>query len=141
MENIILTAIIALCTIAFNVYVITSLHKDRVLSSKKEPPISSYINRIEYTEKMMEFIRQFTIQISVIRYRQFLDEHELDKITKSQIQKLVTETATAVNESFSQEPIKYDELLLTKDFVNTYIIQTSILAIKDLLEKSVNENI
>ena len=140
MENIILASIIALCVITYTSYAIVTLNKTKDGSGNKTPdPIYPTIGKIKYTDELLEFIRKLSIQLSVIKFKEFIDEHEIDKITKSQIQKLVTETASMVNSSFSKDPIDFDNLLVSREFLDEYIVQTSIMAIKDLLERSVTE--
>ncbi len=94
---------------------------------------------IKYSQDVMSFIKEFTIQVSVLRYREFFDNHRMDKVTKAQIQTLVSETAMEVNRSLRLKMIDYNITLYTKEFVEHFIVQTTMVALKDLLEKSIIE--
>ena len=95
---------------------------------------------IRYSEQLLDFIQRITIQSSVLKYKEFVDNHELDKITRAQVQNLVTDTTVETKEHINLDLIDYDELLYDRQFIEMYIIQTSITTIKKLLEKSVNES-
>jgi hypothetical protein len=93
----------------------------------------------DYSEKLLEFIRMLTTQISVLKFRTFVDNHEMDKITKANIQKLVAEVAESVNTSINSTNIDFDDILFTKEFYENYIVETSLITIKNLLNKTIND--
>jgi len=93
----------------------------------------------EYSEKMLDFVKMLTSQIAVLRFRTFVDTHELDKITKANVQKLVTDVAETVHNSINIDNIDFEDMLFNKEFFEKYIIETSLITIKSLLDKAVNE--
>lgn len=94
--------------------------------------------RVEYTQLMMTYIRDFTIQVASIQFRNFIDGHDLSKVTKATMSKLVEDTAIKVNKSIYLNNIKFDDLLFTEDFYNNYIIDVAMVSIKELLDKVIN---
>ena len=88
---------------------------------------------------MLDFVKMLTSQIAVLRFRTFVDTHELDKITKANVQKLVTDVAETVHNSINIDNIDFEDMLFNKEFFEKYIIETSLITIKSLLDKAVNE--
>lgn len=118
------------------------LNKLKKANVVEEPVIEEKFitsKNIKYSQDVMSFVKEFTIQVSVLRYREFFDNHRMDKVTKAQIQTLVSETAMEVNRSLSLKMINYNITLYTKEFVERFIVQTTMVALKDLLEKSIIE--
>lgn len=107
------------------------------LNSKLESP-EFYNMRIEYTNSMLKYVHDFTIQVASIQFRNFVDGHDLNKITKATMSKLVEDTAIKVIKSIDSKNIKFDDLLFTKDFYNNYIIDIAMISIKELLDKAIN---
>lgn len=96
-------------------------------------------NIADYSEKLLEFIKMLTSQIAILKFRTFVDNHEIDKITKANIQNLVADVAETVNVSINADHIDFDDVLFTKEFYENYIIDTSLITIKGLLNKTINE--
>ena len=92
----------------------------------------------EYSNKILEYIRMLVGQIAMIKFRTYEDGHQFDKTTKANIEKLITEIANSVHESLNRANISFDDTLFKEDFLNDYIIQTTIIVIKDMLEKAVD---
>ena len=86
----------------------------------------------------MSLAREITIQVCVLQFNAFKDSHEIDKINRSHIQKLVTTIAKEVNDLVVLDNLDYDNLLYKKEFVERYIINISINTIKDLLDKAID---
>lgn len=137
MEQIILLSVIALCIIVFSTYTMIAIHK-YMLKSGEKPDLANYKYPIEYTEAVLKFIKTFVMHISIIHYNVFIDSHDPDKINRTQIQHLVEDTAKDINGYIKSDIIEYDKLLVTKNFIDEYVIQTTIIAIKDLLNKTIN---
>lgn len=93
----------------------------------------------EYSHEVLEYLRSFIVEVSAIIFRNFIDNHEIEKITKATMTKLVEDTAKTVNESISVTNIRFDDTLFTRKFYDKYIIDISMISIKELLEKAVNK--
>lgn len=137
MEQIILLSVIALCIIVFSTYTMIAIHK-YMLKSDETPDLANYKYPIEYTEAVLKFVKTLVMHMSIIHYNVFIDSHDPDKINRTQIQHLVEDTAKDINGYIKSDIIKYDKLLVTKNFIDEYVIQTTIIAIKDLLNKTIN---
>lgn len=98
---------------------------------------NSYLTDIEYSTKILDYINAFTVQVATLNFRNFLDTHELEKVTKATLSGLVEETASMVNDSMVKENIMFEDALFTEEFYDKYIINIVMVTIKDLLDKAV----
>ena len=83
---------------------------------------NSYLTDIEYSTKILDYINAFTVQVATLNFRNFLDTHELEKVTKATLSGLVEETASMVNDSMVKENIMFEDALFTEEFYDKYII-------------------
>lgn len=127
--------------LAINLVIVTADLVFNIIKSNRTPaalPTASNIDDVEYSDRTLEFIREYCVQVSVLKYREFIDGHELDKITRTQLQNLVTATVKFINESIVRDHINFDRMLYTSEFVDNYIIHTVMSTSKNLLAKSVD---
>lgn len=94
---------------------------------------------VEYSNQVLEFVRSIVGQVAVLKFRTFTDTHDLTKITKAHLQPLVTDVATMVKDSINIENISIGEALFTKDFYEKYIIETSVIMIKQMWETAIED--
>lgn len=94
---------------------------------------------VEYSNKVLELIRSIIGQIAVLKFRTFQDTHEMDKVTKANVEGLVKDVAQMANNSLNMNNIFLDDTFFTKEFVEKYIIETSIILIKQMTDKAVAE--
>ena len=97
----------------------------------------SAAEKIKYTTDMIDFIKVLCQQTSLLRFRDFIDNHEISKTTRSNYATIVDETARSIHNSLMRTNIKYDDLLVSQEYVNTYIIEVTSITIRDLLEKTI----
>ena len=97
----------------------------------------SAAEKIKYTTDMIDFIKVLCQQTSLLRFRDFIDNHEISKTTRSNYAAIVDETARSIHNSLIGTNIKYDDLLVSQEYVNTYIIEVTSITIRDLLEKTI----
>lgn len=97
----------------------------------------SAAEKIKYTTDMINFIKVLCQQTSLLRFRDFIDNHEISKTTRSNYAAIVDETARSIHNSLMRTNIKYDDLLVSQEYVNTYIIEVTSITIRDLLEKTI----
>lgn len=97
----------------------------------------SAAEKIKYTTDMIDFIKVLCQQTSLLRFRDFIDNHEISKTTRSNYAAIVDETARSIHNSLMITNIKYDDLLVSQEYVNTYIIEVTSITIRDLLEKTI----
>ena len=96
------------------------------------------VKTVIYSEKLLNFIKTYTAQITLLRFHQFMDSHKTEKITRMQIKGLIEEIATEVNKGINDDNINYANALITNGFVKTYIIETVVITVKELLSKSID---
>ena len=89
----------------------------------------------EYSDKVLEFSRKFAAQTSVLKFNAFINNHDSEKVTRSQIKNLISDTATNINISMIYDNIDFSRTLFSKDFLVKFIINTTIISIKELLDK------
>ena len=94
---------------------------------------------IEYSRNLMKYLREFIGQITVIKFKTFIDSHNMDKITEINIKKLIDDIATTTNNSINRSNILFDNTIITKEFYESYIVETAIILVKEMLEKLENE--
>lgn len=97
----------------------------------------SAAEKIKYTTDMINFIKVLCQQTSLLRFRDFIDNHEISKTTRSNYAAIVDETARSIHNSLMRTNIKYDDLLVSQEYINTYIIEVTSITIRDLLEKTI----
>lgn len=95
--------------------------------------------RSKYSEDILKYVRTFTTQITILKFREFIDTHDIEKVNEANIKGLVEDVARNVHDSIKEDRILFDELLFTKLFYESYIIDITVSTIKDLLNKSVEE--
>lgn len=94
---------------------------------------------IEYSRNLMKYLREFIGQIAVIKFKAFIDSHKMDKITEINIKKLIDDIATTTNKSINRSNILFDNTIITEEFYESYVIETTIILVKEMLEKLENE--
>lgn len=92
------------------------------------------ISKIEYTEKMIEFIIKFVTDQSTLSFKAFIDTVDMKKMTKHILVKHITQVATEIKNDFKVD-IDYDNLLVTADYIDTLIVDTTMYVAKSLWEK------
>lgn len=94
---------------------------------------------IEYSNKLLDFTKMMVSQISILKFKTFIDNSKIDKITKSQVEKIVTDVASSVKDALNMNNITIEDTLYTEEFFNQYIIDTSIYTVKQLMNKLLSE--
>lgn len=92
-----------------------------------------------YTGSVMEFIRDLTAQVAVLKFREFADSRSLEKVTKEHTKHLIQDIANSVKGYIDQNKLDEEGLLVSPQFMNEYIINMSVNCVKDLLKKAVDD--
>lgn len=101
------------------------------------PP--DHTKNLQYSKEILEFVKAIIAQEAVMYFRDFSDSHIIEKVTLSQVKKIVTDVANRVNRSMKRDSIDFSITVFNEDFYNHYIIECSKDYIKQLLEKYVVE--
>lgn len=95
---------------------------------------------LDNSKQLLEFIRMMVGQVAVLKFRTFIDTRDVERSTKANIESLVQDVATTVNASLNMSNISIENTIYSKEFFEQYIVETSVIIIKDLLDKSLNED-
>lgn len=96
---------------------------------------------VEYSNKVLELVRSIVGQIAVLKFRTFQDSHDMSKITTTNTKALVDDVARMAKRSLNMNNIFLDDTFFTKEFIENYIVETSIILIKQMIEKAANDDI
>lgn len=105
--------------------------KEYIQKLKTEKEILSYTN--EFTQ----FLKEYVAQVSVIKFRTFIDTHDIDKSTNQQYQRIVKETAEEVKLNLTKVDLSI--LLISEKAIDKMIVDYSVIYIKDLIDKNFGE--
>ena len=94
---------------------------------------------VDYSNKVLELVRSIIGQIAVIKFRNFQDSHDMSKVTEANVKSLVKDVATMAMGSLNMKNIFLEDTFFTKDFIEQYIIDTTVILIKQMMEKAVND--
>lgn len=92
----------------------------------------------DHSEKLLNFAKMITTQVAILKFRTFADGHDISKVTIANVRDVADNVAKTVKSSINMDSIDFSDTLFTKEFYESYIIETSIIAVKSLLEKTVN---
>lgn len=96
-------------------------------------------NQLSYSNNLLKYINELIGIYSKLKFKSFLDKYETSKITQEHVKKLISEVAVSVNESIDYSKIDFNNTMYTKDYINKYIVETTVYHIKDLVEESILE--
>lgn len=92
---------------------------------------------LSYTNEFIQFLKEYVAQVSVIKFRTFIDTHDIDKSTNQQYQRIVKETAEEVKLNLTK--IDLSILLISEKAIDKMIVDYSVIYIKDLIDKNFGE--
>lgn len=93
---------------------------------------------VEYSKQVLEFIRMMVGQVAVIKFRTFIDNRKIEKISKANVEELVADVARTVNRSINMSNIQIENTVYSREFFEEYIVESSVMIIKDLLARDLN---
>lgn len=103
--------------------------------------ITKSTTMINYTENLLKYVKDFTVEYTVVTYNHFIDNTVIDKMTKNILEKLINQISKDTRNFLKSTSINYDMLLVTDEYIDKLIINTVICSVKQLFEKSVDETI
>ena len=62
----------------------------------------------------------------------------MSKVTKANVEELVKDIAHMANNSLNMDNIFLDDTFFTKEFVENYIVETTVILVKQMMEKEFN---
>ena len=92
----------------------------------------------EYSNNLLEFIRLMVGQTAVIEFQTFQDNHDMTKVTKANIESVAKRVAEIVHNSINEDVFSFENVFFTRRFYDYYIVNTSIVLVKQMFEKVVD---
>lgn len=93
---------------------------------------------LEYSQKSLEFIKLMISQIALLKLKAFIDQHDISKVSRSQIEKVVEDVALTVRNNINMQNFQIENTIYTEEYFDQYIIQTSVFIVKKLFDEAVN---
>ena len=69
----------------------------------------SPIDRVTYSNDILDYARNFTMQITALRFRDFIDAHKVEKLTLPIFKNFASNTASEICTYIDKEKIDYVE--------------------------------
>lgn len=88
--------------------------------------------KLEYSKQLITYIKEYSAQIAVIKFRNFKDTHNIENSTRQQFENLIRETAKEVKGSIDF----YGKTIFTDLAIDKLIIDSIIMYIKELIDKN-----
>lgn len=118
---------------------VSSKNYNAMTQSSRQTESENLSWRITYTKQTLDFLKELCQQTTLLKFRDFIDTHEIDKTTRSNYASLVDVSATTVHQSLQQDKIDPEQLLVSSEYLDNYIIELCSLTVRDLLSKTVVE--
>lgn len=135
------------CVIAMEIRYLFRSIVDRLAASKaKDKAICDHMIfnethvKVAYTRDILNFVREFSADNSVLKYESFVNNIHMEKLNKKNLENFISETAKDIRDSLNEQSIMYDMLLVSRDYIDSLIIDTCIYNIRLLFEKTVDES-
>ena len=120
---------------------LTKLDEYIDIQSKKINTISEDRNIVTTSNELLAYIQSIASQIAGLKVREFYDSHRIDRVTRANIASLAAEVAREVNKSININCIKFENILITKEFYESYIVNISFALVKALFDDVVDSNV
>ena len=112
--------------------------KDELEELRNQEPEIPPQDMIEYSNKLLDYIREFTMQVTVLKFQVFRDSHDVEKLTEGIIKGFVAEVAKEVYGYITHDKIDFTRTLFTSEFFDNYIISTVVSSTKSLIDKTID---
>jgi biopolymer transport protein ExbB/TolQ len=137
--------IILLIHICFKLQSLIYQEEDFFKKQKKKLEESSVekINKdkeiLAYSESLLKSIRDAIAAVSSIKYKEFSDNHNIEKITKEHFKRMIEDTVSTIKTDINFSNIDYDNIIYTKEYINRYIIDTTVYILKNMFNTEIDE--
>lgn len=96
--------------------------------------VDSSVTMIKYTESLIDYIRNMVSATAVIKFKEFQDAHDMKKISRERYTSVIRDVAESVKDGMKYDNIAFNNLLVTEQWLDKFIIDTTVHAVKSLLE-------
>ena len=94
---------------------------------------------LEYSNKSLEFIKLMVSQIALLILKAFIDQHDISKVTRSQIEKVVEDVATTVRKNINMNNFQLSHTIYTEEYFDQYIVDTAVFIVKKLFDEAIEK--
>lgn len=94
---------------------------------------------LEYSNKSLEFIKLMVSQIALLKLKAFIDQHDISKVTRSQIEKVVEDVATTVRKNINMNNFQLSHTIYTEEYFDQYIVDTAVFIVKKLFDEAIEK--
>lgn len=95
--------------------------------------------KVKYSNELIIYIQKITREIALMKFNEFKDSHNLEKINITNMKDVVEMVAKEINESFDKQYPDFEYLLFKEKFFNKYITYYTIYVCKKLIEEEIEE--
>ena len=96
--------------------------------------------KLEYSKNVMEFGRNLAAQSSIMMFHEYIDNHQVDKLTRIQLSELIKDISTSINISIDYTQIDFNRTIFTREYFQRFIVNTVVNSTKSLFNKYLDEN-
>ena len=98
------------------------------------------IKQIKYCKQLLRFINLQIVDVSKREFDQFIANRDVDKISKADMTDLIRKSTEEVKNGNLFDHINFDDMIISKDYIETMIIENTIYTINRLLDQHLQEN-
>ena len=94
---------------------------------------------VKHTNDFNEYIIKVCGNVTTLKWQEYVDSHDIQKLTREQLKNLASDCARAVINMINLDNIEYDKLLCTQEYTTFLIINTTFNYLKRLSDKTIND--
>jgi len=95
---------------------------------------------LERVTELLNFLKKLTAEITVIKFREYQDQIQLDKTTRIKMSDLAKAIANEVKKALVEEKIDLSSYALTEEYLHWYLVQNAVMMVKNILEKAIDDS-
>lgn len=92
---------------------------------------------IDNSEKIKDFILDIVKDVALMKFHEFKDTHDISKVSRSNVKDLAADVIKSSKELINTKKLEEYDNVLSQGFCDKYIVSTSIIVLKTILEKEV----
>ena len=131
-----ITAILSCVSLLLTIH---SGYRLRKVAEDQHNRIRASRDAVAYSNDTLAFIRTLVTHTAIMKFDVFIDDHELDKTNRAHYVNLVKDVAETVHKAINENKLDYSRLIFNQRYLDSYIIESSSMVVKELLEKEVAE--
>lgn len=98
------------------------------------------IKQIKYCKQLLRFINLQIVDVSKREFDQFIANRDVDKISKADMTDVIRKSTAEIKNGILFDHINFDDMIISKEYIETMIIKNTIYTINRLLDQHLQEN-